>query len=329
MKNLIIKYPLATYYIITFLISWGGLILLIGGPGRITSQPTNAPFLPLYLITVAGPIISGVLLTGLYHGKKGYRDLFSRLLKWRIPVKWYAIALLIAPLTVFAALFVLSLFSPVFMPGIFDSGINPVASAFGLPEGNKIILVLFVFVLGLFNGFVEELGWTGFVTPRQILNQHLLKAGITLGIMWGLWHLLSNYLGSAEGAGTVPLLLYIPVMLFSFLPPFRILMIWVYRHTGSLLIAVLMHASLDMFWMLSMPVAITGKERVIWYALWAVVLWSMVTIISITSNRKYPDKEMKARRDKNIFREIARMHNKGFCAILFAAFISSCGGQHS
>jgi uncharacterized protein len=305
LKNLIIKYPVATYYIITFLISWGGLILLIGGPGRITSQPTNAPFLPLYLLTVAGPIISGVLLTGLNYGKKGYRDLFSRLFKWRIPVKWYAIALLIAPLTVFAALFALSLFSPVFMPGIFDYGKNPVASAFGLPEGNKITLVLFVFMLGLFNGFVEELGWTGFATPRLTLNQNIIKAGIYLGIMWGLWHLLSNYLGSAAEAGSVSLLLYIPVMLFSFLPPFRILMIWVYRHTGSLLIAVLMHASLNMFWMLSMPVAITGKERAIWYVLWAVVLWSIVAIISITSNRKHSHKEMKTRRGQKYIQQIA------------------------
>ncbi|MFL5740413.1 MAG: CPBP family intramembrane glutamic endopeptidase [Flavisolibacter sp.] len=298
MKNLIIKYPVAIYYIITFLISWGGLILLIGGPGRISSQPTNTPFLPLYLLMVAGPIISGVLLTGLYNGKKGYRDLISRLFKWRIPVKWYAIALLIAPLTVFAALFALSLFSPVFMPGIFDYGKNPVASAFGLPEGNKIALVLFVFMLGLFNGFVEELGWTGFATPRLTLNQNIIEAGIYLGIIWGLWHLISNYLGSAAEAGSVSLLLYIPVMLFSFLPPFRILMIWVYRHTGSLFIAVLMHASLNMFWMLSMPVAITGKERVIWYALWAVVLWSMVAIISITSNRKHADKEIKTRMNR-------------------------------
>jgi uncharacterized protein len=297
MKNLIIKYPVATYYIITFLISWGGLILLIGGPARISSQPTNAPFLPLYLLTVAGPVISGVLLTGLCDDKKGYRDLFSRLFKWRIPIKWYAIALLIAPFTVFAALFALSLFSPEFMPGIFDYGKNPVASAFGLPEGNKITLILFVFMLGFFNGLVEELGWTGFATPKLTLNQSTIKAGIYLGIMWGLWHLLSNYLGSAAEAGSVSLLLYIPVMLFSFLPPFRILMIWVYRHTGSLLIAVLMHASLDMFWMLSMPVAITGKERVIWYALWAVVLWGMVAIISITSKRNYADKEIKTRTD--------------------------------
>ena len=285
MKNLVMKYPVATYYIITFLISWGGLTLIIGGPARISSQTSNTPFLFLYLITVAGPIISGVLLTGLYHGKKGYRDLFSRLLKWRIPVKWYVIALLIFPLTVFAALFVLLLFSPVFMPGIFDSGTHPIASAFGLPGGDKTTLVLFVFILGLFNGFVEEVGWTGFVTPLLSLQQNIIKAGITLGIMWGLWHLLSNYLGSDAGAGGVSLLLYLPVMLFSFLPPFRILMIWVYKHTGSLLLAVLMHASLNMFWMLAMPLSITGKERMVWYLLWSAILWIIVIIISVVGNK--------------------------------------------
>ena len=286
MKNLVLKYPVATYYIITFIISWGGLTLLIGGPGRISSQPTKAPFLSMYLITVAGPIISGVLLTGLYHGKKGYRDLLSRLFKWRVPVRWYVIALLIAPLTVFASLFTLFLFSPVFMPGILDYGINPVASAFGLSGHDKITLVLFVFMLGLFNGFVEELGWTGFATPMLKLNQNLIEAGIALGTMWGLWHLLANYLGSDTGAGGVSLLFYLPVMLFSFLPPFRILMIWVYRHTGSILIAVLMHASLDLFWMLSMPLSITGKERMVWYLVWAAVLWSIVIIISLVGNKR-------------------------------------------
>jgi hypothetical protein len=103
--------------------------------------------------------------------------------------------------------------------------------------------------------------------------------------MWGLWHMLSNYIGSAAGAGTVPLPLYITLLLFSFLPPFRILMMWVYKHTESLFLAILMHASLDVFWLLAMPVALTGAERVIWYALWAVVLWSMVAIVTIASLR--------------------------------------------
>jgi len=285
-KNLFIKYPVATYYLVTFLISWGGLVLIIGGPDRITSQPSNTPFLLLYFVTVAGPFLAGLLLTGLYEGTKGYRELFSRLFKWRVPFRWYVVALLIAPLTVFSTLFALSLISPVFMPGIFGPGINPAAIMFGLPGSDKITLFLFVLMLGLFNGFLEEIGWSGFVTPRLSLNQYLIKTGVILGIMWGLWHLLSNYLGSAAGAGTVPLPLYISGLLVTFLPPFRILMGWVYRHTGSLLIAVLMHASLDMFWILSMPLSITGKERVIWYTSWAVVLWSIVIIIGIVGNKR-------------------------------------------
>jgi membrane protease YdiL (CAAX protease family) len=278
-KDLVKNYPVVTYFLITFLVSWGGLVLILGGPDQITSEQSDAPFFPLYLVTVAGPFMAGVLLTGLYNGKKGYRELLSRLCKWRVPVRWYVFALLLAPLSVFATLFGLSLTSPVFMPGIVSPGNNAAASMFGVIGSNKITLTLLVLMLGLFNGFVEELGWTGFATHRLKLKHNLIATGITLGVMWGLWHLLSNYIGSAAGAGTVPLPLYITLLLFSFLPPFRILMVWVYKHTESLFLAILMHASLDVFWLLAMPVALTGEERVIWYALWAVVLWSMVAIV--------------------------------------------------
>ncbi|MFN0048803.1 MAG: CPBP family intramembrane glutamic endopeptidase [Cytophagales bacterium] len=281
LKKLFTKYPVPTYYLLTFLISWGGLVLMVGGIDKVSSKPTDVAFLLLYFVTVAGPFVAALLLTGLYEGKKGYRELFSRLLKWRVPSKWYAVALLIAPITVFATLFALSLVFPVFMPGIFSSGNSPVATMFGLEGSDKITLLLLVLMLGLFNGFVEELGWTGFATHKLKLHENIISNGIILGIMWGLWHLLSNYIGSAAGAGNVPLPLYISLLLFTFLPPFRILMMWVYKHTGSLFIAILMHASLDIFWLLSTPLLITGKERVIWYAIWAVVLWCIVVIVSI------------------------------------------------
>jgi membrane protease YdiL (CAAX protease family) len=284
-KSLIIEHPVATYYLVTFLISWGGLVLMLGGPDEITSQPTNAPFLPLYFVTVAGPSIAGILLTGLYSGEKGYREFFSRLFRWRVRVKWYVAALLIAPFTVFTTLLALSLFSPVFLPGIFSGGDNPVASMFGLPGTNKITLLFFVIMIGVFNGLIEELGWTGFVTPRLTVKHNFITTGFQLGMMWGLWHLLSNYLGSAAGAGAFPLSLYMVVILFSFLPPFRILMTWVYHHTKSLFMAILMHASLDIFWILSMPNVLTGQQRVIWYVTWAIVLWAIVVIIGIVRNR--------------------------------------------
>ena len=264
-----------------------------GGPGQISSRKSDLPFLPLYFITVAGPMFASLLLTGLCDGKKGYHELLSRLFKWRVPAKWYAVVLLAAPVSVFIALFALTLSSPAFMPGIFSSGNNPVALAFGLPADNKIIFLLFVLGLGLLNAFVEEVGWTGFATPRLRLNHHLIASGLNLGIMWGLWHLLANFIGSDEAAGAVPLPLYLSVMLFSFLPPFRILMAWVYEHTGSLLIGVLMHASLDAFWIVSMPVAITGAERMNWYIAWAAVLWGFVAIVGFATKNVLLSKSRK------------------------------------
>ena len=292
-RNPVLNHPVVVYYFVIFLISWGGLVLVLGGPNGITSKPTDVPFLPLYLVTVAGPGIAGVLLSGLYRGSKGYRDFFSRLFKWRVRVKWYVAALLIAPVTVLTTLLALSLFSPVFLPGIFSSGNNPVASMFGVPGGDKITLLLFVTIIGLFNGFVEELGWTGFVTPKMRSNHNLITTGFSVGIMWGLWHLLSNYLGSSVGAGTFPLPVYMAVILFSFLPPFRVLMTWVYDYTGSLFIAILMHASLDIFWILSMPTFLTGQQRVTWYVAWAVVLWGIVAVKGIVRIEKRINRPIK------------------------------------
>lgn len=283
-KDLFINHPVAIYYLTTFLISWGGLVIVLGGADRITSHEANVPFLPLYLVTVAGPFLSGILMTGLYDGSRGYRELISRFCKWRVGMKWYAFALLIAPITLFITVFILSLFSPVFLPAIFGSGDNPVGEAFGLPGNKKITLVLFVLGIGLFNGFVEEIGWTGFATHK--FKRSLVENGFILGMIWGLWHLLSNYIGSADDAGAMSLPLYMAVILFSFLPPFRMIMTWIYDHTKSLFIAILMHASIDVFWILSMPKILTGEQRTIWYLAWAIVLWGIVLVIKITGNRR-------------------------------------------
>ena len=213
------RHPVVAYYLVTFLISWAGLVILLGGPHRISSQLTEFHFLPLYLVTVAGPCIGGLLLTGIFDGRSGYRDFLYRLVKWRVKVIWYAAAVLIAPVTVFTTLFVLSFFSPVFVTGIFSDGDNPVATAFGISGDDRVTLLLFVVMLGVFNGFVEELGWTGFATPKIRMKHGVLATGVNPGIVWGLWHLLSNYIGSSPDAGTVPLSIYLLVVLFSFLPP--------------------------------------------------------------------------------------------------------------
>lgn len=127
----------------------------------------------------------------------------------------------------------------------------------------------------------EETGWTGFAIPELRKRYHIFATGLIVGILWGAWHFLSNLWGVGTSNGTVPLTLYMPILLFSFLPPFRVLMVWVYDHTKSLFLAYLMHASLDFFWLISTPTGIAGVNLATWYIVWAAVLWIVVGAVAV------------------------------------------------
>jgi membrane protease YdiL (CAAX protease family) len=271
-KAFIKSHPVLSYFVLAFAISWGGMLLIIGGVGAIpgTAEETAKLFPAVYLVTVAGPSLAGLLLTGLTGGWAGLRELLSRLLEWRVGAPWYAVALLTAPLTVMATLLALSLVSPEFVPGFLTTSIKASLLRFGIVAG-----------LGLGTGSLEELGWTGFATPTLLrLRYGVIATGLFVGLLWGAWHFLSNVWASGTSSG-VPLVLFMTAILFSFLPPYRVLMVWVYERTGSLLVAMLMHASLVAFWIISTPVGIAGMPLMTWYLVWAAVLWVVVGAVSL------------------------------------------------
>jgi len=82
----------------------------------------------------------------------------------------------------------------------------------------------------------------------------------------------------------VPLGVFLIVALFSFLLPYRILMVWVYSHTKSLLLSILMHCSLITFWLILAPTVATGLYRVVWFSTWAVILWG--TVLAVNNQTK-------------------------------------------
>ena len=59
-------------------------------------------------------------------------------------------------------------------------------------------------------------------------------------------------------------------------------MVWVYDRTKSLFVAMIMHGSLDTFWLIATPMAIAGVNLVTWYIAWAVVLWVLVAAVFVT-----------------------------------------------
>jgi membrane protease YdiL (CAAX protease family) len=180
---------------------------------------------------LAGPSVAGLLLTGLVSGRAGFRELLSRLLKWRVGARWYAVALLTAPLVFTAVPAALSLTSPVYLPGILNAD-------------DKTSFLLLGIVPALMVGFFEELGWTGFAIPKLRRRHAVLATGLLVGVPWGAWHLMTNDVWLADSfSGGLPVAFFVAAtglsLLVGQLPAYRVLMVWAYERTGSLLVAML------------------------------------------------------------------------------------------
>ena len=256
-KRLIRLHPVRSYFLITFFISWLGAFIFVA-PELFSHKPiAKSDGFMLFPILLLGPIITGLLLTYVTAGKPAMKDLSARMLEWKIPVKWYVLALLLCPLLICIILFFLSHFiSSEYTPNFFVLGI-----AFGLPAG-----------------FIEEIGWTGFAFPQMLKKNKPLNASLLLGLLWGIWHLpVIDFLGAASPHGKY----LIPFMIAFILALMAVRMIicWIYLNTGSILIAQLFHIVSTGSLVFLGPSKVSSMQETAWYFLYAALLWIVVFII--------------------------------------------------
>jgi hypothetical protein len=135
-------------------------------------------------------------------------------------------------------------------------------------------------------GIFEELGWTGFAIPRLRLCYSIVTTGLIVGLLWGTWHLLVNFWSSGSPSGELSLALLLHSLIFSLgiLPPYRVLMVWVYDRTGgSLLLAMLMHFSLTASNVIFAPQTIEGLTGFIWSLVLAAALWVVIAAVAVAN----------------------------------------------
>jgi uncharacterized protein len=264
-ESFIKRHPVLAYYVLVFVISWSGIIIALGPGGFLgTSQTPQTQLFVGGPISLLGPSISGVLLTGLIYGRSGLRQLLSRLLKWRVGAGWYAFTLLTAPVLITASLLTLS--------------VTPAIAT----APDKVGMLLAGIAFGFVPPFFEELGWTGFATPELRKRFGVLATGLIMGLLWGAWH-FPLFSASARASTSMPPALFMAVLLFSWLLPYRVLMVWVYDHTRSLLLGILMHVPIVVAQFVLFPAASTSAQITAQNLVFTAMLWGTVAVVYAAS----------------------------------------------
>ena len=263
-RLLLLQRSVLIYVALVFVISWGGVFLVLGPRGF---PPRAEDFESLgalfYMAILAGPCVAAILLTGIVDGRPGLRELLVRLRRWRAGSRWYAVALLPA-LAMTSTALLLSQVSSEFRPAILDSS-------------DRAGLVMRALGPALLVGTFEEIGWTGFAVPHLRARHSILTTGLAIGAVWGAWHFPLFWEGDSFSA-TLPLALLL-TRLFSWLPPFRVLLVWVHDRTQSLPVVMLMHALVSFVSIALSPETLTGAPLLISVLVTAVTMWLLLAAV--------------------------------------------------
>jgi membrane protease YdiL (CAAX protease family) len=234
--SVLARHPLLSYFLIAFVFSW---LVFLPGPLTYYGVLDLSPQLIGYLAIAGllGPALAGFVMSAATEGVGGVGDLLRRMVLWRVGIGWYLFAILGIPAVVVLATIVLH-------PGALAS-LDLSAQPFALPY-----LIAFVSMALIGGPLFEEPGWTGFAQPRLQRLHGPLLGGLILGALWALWHLPSFLIPSQKLTDIPPRGTVLDFVVFALaLVGLRLVIMWVVNNTrGSVLIAILTHASWNAFY---------------------------------------------------------------------------------
>lgn len=211
MRAFLKQHRLAAFFVLAFALSWYPWILALLR-GR-TSGPN-----PL------GPLVAAIIVTAIACGRGGLREFFSRLVRWRVGARWYAI--------IFATPVLICLVAVTLTLCFVSRGQMGALSI----ERMREVPERFLFIL-LFIGLGEEPGWRGFALPQLQTRHSPLRASLILAPLWTLWHL--PLIGNE-----FPWPIVAPFILSVFGATF--MLTWIFNRTrGSVLAPMLFHATVN------------------------------------------------------------------------------------
>ena len=173
---------LIVYFALAFVISWGlGAAVIFFRPqfeaivGPLGPLITSWP----YYVAVCAPTISAVLVSLVFGGLNGVKNLFDGLVR-PFKIQWAFVALL-------------TLAGGYAVWGIVERSLSGAGIASSV-DFHALLVSAPLLLFTTTNIFIdpgpwgEETGWRGFALPRLLTRFRPLTAALILGVIWGIWH---------------------------------------------------------------------------------------------------------------------------------------------
>ncbi|MFC7531819.1 CPBP family intramembrane glutamic endopeptidase [Actinoplanes sp. GCM10030250] len=203
------RHPLASFFVLSFVIGWSPWPLHMAG----VLPDTN--FLPI------APLVAALIVAPIAHGRAGLRDIRSRMIRWRVP--WYCyLAAVGVPLAV------------AFGTAGVNAGMG--ASAWSLSTiawADVAVIFALRWINPLDGALAEEPSWRGYALPRLQAARTPVASATILGVIVAVWHIPLVFSGEGNpigwlGVPTTFLVTFVYSWLFN-------------RARGSALLTMLFH----------------------------------------------------------------------------------------
>jgi len=199
--------------------AWGMLVLL--AQQHLVIYGTW-PFMSLYVLGGVGPTLAAYLAVWSTPAQAPLSQFNGRVVRWRVRPVWYLVALGLPVALGFMAIGIAVALKPA------------LGAALSFKPWYLFPLYLLMTIIG---GGLEELGWRGIAQDEWGHAMGPMRAALLIAPIWALWHLPLFFLpGVAQYHASFALFLAGEFGI-------ALLLGWLYTHTRSILLCVLMHAT--------------------------------------------------------------------------------------
>lgn len=213
MKAFVSRNPVAVFITLTLGYQVGVVLLarhLMAGTGDLHGHPLAHN---VFRMRAFGPLFFAVAITLWLEGGAGLRRLFGSFFHWRVPAKWYVLALSWKAILGYIGISAAVLLGLRAFPPFTDWGFFP-----ALLRNLPFIVAIAV---------VEETSWMKFGVTRLQAKYPAWRSCLTVGIGWGLWYVPMIFLREGVPSGVAWQAALLSMISLTFF------LSWVYNETRS------------------------------------------------------------------------------------------------